>query len=155
MNANEPQPINGTIFKVLWFVLLMSCCLFTTTIYINFQGPVFSVEEFINAAPLSYMLFGVSIINFILSNVLYKMFLKPHFGSKNLSIQEINQKYFVPFLVKIVLLEACTIYGLVLSFSEQKRLVLPFFIISLMAICNFLKASVSRKKVVTEIKMSL
>jgi len=130
MNTNEPQPVNGSIFKVLWFALLMSCCMFTAVVYISFKGPVFSVDEFIQAAPLSYMLFGVAVANFILSSVMYKMFLKPHRGSTNLSIQEINQKYFVPFLVKIVLLEACTIFGLVLSFGEEKRLVLPFFIIS-------------------------
>lgn len=131
MKNEQSQEINFNIFLIIWGAILWSCCIFVGLTYFQFQGSILSLEDFINASPLSFILLFIAFSSFFGAEILFKTLIKSSKIEATASEQELHQKYFVPFVIRIIMYEACTILGLALSFMESKSLILPFFIMSL------------------------
>ena len=150
MNNQRPGQLN--IFVVLWAAILWSCFLFVGLVFFKFNRTVFDVDAFSGDNNITVIMFlAIAIFNFMAAMLLPKMLLQNANIDSSLSQEDMDKKYFVPFVIKIVLLESASIMGLAASFNLQTNVILPFFIISLI---GFVTSFPSRTKVRNEILSS-
>ena len=141
-----PQGSNSglNIFIILWAAILWSCVVFVGVATFQVKGPFFSLDAFLNEGPISFYYILIALTLFVSAFKIPNIMFKGTRVEPGTPMEDLEKKYFVPFVVRIALFEACTLLGFALSITTQKNLVLPFFILS---IIGFLMNIPSRNKV--------
>jgi F0F1-type ATP synthase membrane subunit c/vacuolar-type H+-ATPase subunit K len=110
---------------MLWGVLLYAQIIYVAVVYIQTKDLIsFDFESARLVLPLTLAAIAAGIGSFMVP----KLFLK---GVRVASYPEALQKSFVPLILKWVLAESMVICGMVLSFENEKNLIVPFFLASL------------------------
>lgn len=136
------------IFIILWAAILWSCVIFLGLATFQIGGPFFSVESFLQESPMSFIYYSLALILFVSAFKVPSLLMRGFQIDPSSPMEDLEKKYFVPFVIKIVMFETCTLFGFVLSITTQKNLVLPFFLLSLV---GFLMNIPSRGKIRTEL----
>lgn len=137
------------IFVLLWAAILWSCVVFTGLVFFKFPDSIFTSEALSSDSGSMFFIFlAIAVVNFFSAFIVPGIFFKSLNIEMNTPFEEIEKKYFVPFILKIVLFESCSLFGLVASFNLQANVILPFFALSLM---GFLVSFPSKAKIRREL----
>jgi hypothetical protein len=148
MSSGQQNNTGLNIFILLWAAILWSCVVFVGVATFQVKGSFFSPEAFISEGPISFIYFALAASLFIAALKLPSMILKGMSIDPTMPMEELEKKFFVPFIIRIVLFESATLLGFVLTITSQKNLILPFFILSLI---GFLMNIPSRNKIRLEL----
>lgn len=133
MNSTQEQRNALSILPILWGAMFISSFVYAFVCFNQFGA--FLLKEFTNLNdPVSLILVLVALMTFSLSFPLFKILLKQsvkNMPERPTSLENYLKVYMVPFIVKLLLIEATVIYGLVLSFMKDQNLILPFLIVGL------------------------
>jgi hypothetical protein len=116
---------NGMISKIIWFVLLMVQFVYAFVTHINHGEFLVSVES----AEMGFLFIVLASMSFLMSFALPASLLKNVLAG---SFSEAVQRFFVPHVLRLIMLETVVIFGMVLSFSNEKNYILPFLVFSVL-----------------------
>ncbi len=124
---------NAILPKIVWGGLLYTQLTYAYVIYSQHGDFLFDIGS-IASADMGMALVIVSMVVLALSYFIPKYFFKK---AKAKDSKEAVKKFMVPFIIRLFLLEAVTIYGMVLSFMAEKNLIGSFMVASLIgfALC--------------------
>jgi len=135
MSNEQQQHPSLNIFIIIWAAILWSCCLFLGLIFFKTGAPLLSFNELSSEQFTQFLIFlAISVMNLMAGFIIPKVMIKSTRLEASMTYEDSEKKYFVPFIIKIILFESCSLLGLVISMNAQKNLILPFFIMSLAGI---------------------
>ncbi len=141
MNQEKANMPPGFLHKIIWGALLWSQFIYAFVCYTTQGSFLFNIEEaeqgviFVTLAGLA-----LAASYFVPKALVSKI--------KAKSVEESFQKHFVPLVIKLALLEAVVIFGLVLSFNSEKNFVAPFLVVSVIGfLFSFPRENMVRKSV--------
>lgn len=120
---------NLRVTQIVWAGLLLSQLIY---IFIAFKlyGPLvfFNLDEVDTAAQIYFAAAFLSIgIGFLIFNLLTKPI------KRAASFEEAQQKFFIPFILRLVLIETCSVIGFLYSSVVEKNMILNFSVFALLA----------------------
>lgn len=155
-NPNRPANPNF-VPMIIKFALMASVFVYLFVLFAQFQ---FQMSEFDPASfmanELNPMLAMMSVISIVMASVLPKILAKAN-DSQNSSGQshdqdiqndpvKMHQKYFVPFVIQLVLYESVAVYGFIVGFlSKDPVFMVPFAVVAL-AFMSMVKMGPGKKK---------
>lgn len=133
MSNQENQLLN---LQILWVTMLGSIFIYVV-ISTLIAGPVVLDIVFDFSDPYLLIFALLSVVATLMSSILPRMHMKSKETidiNHTISDDELYKSYRTPFILKIALIEAVAILGLVLSVLKNQNLMLPFASVSAVAI---------------------
>ena len=115
------------LMKVIWGALCMALVVYSFLAF-QMQGMPLMLDF---GSPFELILLGIGLGNIVIAFVVFNVLAAP--ARQAQSYDEAKQKYFVPFVIRIVLIESCSILGFVASTSAEKNVMFFFVVPSLLA----------------------
>lgn len=129
MQNQNTAPTNLFVLQIIWAALLVSQVVYTGVGFFLHGSPELITDYISDQTVL--ILFFVAITAIVAGFIIFNFMLKA--SPKLNTLDEAKQKYFVPFIIRLVLIESCAIYGLVVSGLVEKNLMLNFSVFSFVA----------------------
>jgi hypothetical protein len=140
MEPANNSSVNGAFpelstMRVIWGALLVSLGLYVFVAVQKQPTPfVFNLSAANPQNMVEMVISGMAVLMVALAFVLPNMFLiraKKSVGPQT-DVRQMARYYFVPFIVRLALLESCTLYGFAMSFMRRDAMImLPFVLISI------------------------
>jgi len=120
--------------RVIWGALLVSLGMYFFVAVKKQPTPfVFDLSAANPQNMVEMIISGMAVVMVALAFVLPNLFLNRAKKSVNsqTDVRQMAKYYFVPFIVRLALLESCTLYGFAMSFMRRDAMImLPFVLIS-------------------------
>lgn len=124
MNSHSQQmpQTKFSFFVIIWTWLFISLLVYAFVVY-STVGPFVLDFSVVLTQPLLILALAVFVLSFFITKVI------KHVPAK--TKEEALRQSFLPFIIRLVLLEAVVIIGMFLSFQENLNLLIPFLVLSL------------------------
>jgi len=145
MEANKPVRLSVYILKIIWTALLLSQIVYLILAFLLYGEPLFIVPEELNSFSKAFLILSLSFI--VMGFILFNLLLKP--VKKSVSYKDAKQKYFIPFVVRLALIEAFSLLGFAYSSMLKQNLMMSF---TFVAILSFLFCFPTESKIKKEMR---
>jgi F0F1-type ATP synthase membrane subunit c/vacuolar-type H+-ATPase subunit K len=129
MDKQEPAEVNISILKIIWGALFISQMIYSFLAYSMYGEPLFIMKGESSSTSIIFSIAALTCV--LMAFTLFRLLIRP--VKKAVSFADAKQKYFVPFVIRLVLIEACSIFGFAFSSMVEQNLMTGFTLVALIS----------------------